>query len=98
MSFWILDTDHASLLLNEHRKIGRRVAQLNTSILITVVTAQELFNGWTVKINNAKEIEDLVRFYSQPNRTLELYRSLQIAQFDKVAGDRYTQLLMPMGV
>ena len=53
MSLWILDTDHVSLLLGRHPQVSRRVAEVGADVDITVVTVQELFNGWVVRINVA---------------------------------------------
>lgn len=61
MSLWTLDTDHVSLVLAGHPQVSRRVAELGADVAITVVSVQELFNGWVVRINQAKEIEDFVR-------------------------------------
>ena len=55
MSAWILDTDHVSLLLAGHPKISRRVTKVGADVSITVVTVQELFNGWIVRINNSND-------------------------------------------
>lgn len=49
MSLWILDTDHVSLLLGRHPQVTRRVAEVGADVAITVVTVQELFNGWVVR-------------------------------------------------
>lgn len=54
MSRWILDTDHVSLLLEGNLEIQSR-AQIEQDVAITIVTAQEVFNGWVVSINNTNE-------------------------------------------
>lgn len=67
MSFWILDTDHVSLLLRRHTQVSRRVTDVGTDVAITIVTVQELFNGWVVRINNVQNAQDLVRLYGKLN-------------------------------
>jgi tRNA(fMet)-specific endonuclease VapC len=94
MSLWILDTDHVSLLLERHPRISRRVAEVGLSISITVVTVQELFNGWVVRINNATELEDLVRLYGRLSRTISLTKRVPVAEFDRDAGDCYRKILL----
>ncbi|NJN92034.1 MAG: type II toxin-antitoxin system VapC family toxin [Leptolyngbyaceae cyanobacterium SL_5_14] len=94
MSLWILDTDHVSLLLVGHPQISRRVTELGSDVAITVVTVQELFNGWVVQINNAREAKDFVRLYGKFSRTITLCKRVPIKDFDQVAGDRYQQMLM----
>jgi tRNA(fMet)-specific endonuclease VapC len=94
MSLWILDTDHVSLLLRKHPQVSRRVAVLGADVAITVVTVQELFNGWIVRINDAKDIEDLVRLYDKLNRTILLCKRVTVAGFDQAAGDCYQRILL----
>lgn len=94
MSLWILDTDHVSLLLRRHPQVSRRVAEVGADVAITVVTVQELFNGWVVRINHAKEMEDLVRLYGKLSCTIMLCKRVLIAEFDQAAGDRYQQMLV----
>jgi tRNA(fMet)-specific endonuclease VapC len=94
MSLWILDTDHVSLLLERHPRISRRVAEVGLSVSITVVTVQELFNGWVVRINNATELEDLVRLYGRLSRTISLTKRVPVAEFDRAAGDCYRKILL----
>jgi tRNA(fMet)-specific endonuclease VapC len=93
MSLWILDTDHVSLLLERHPQVSRKVSELGADVAITIVTVQELFNGWVVRINNAKEIEDVVRLYRKLDRTVLLCKRIPVLSFDEVVGDRYRQML-----
>jgi tRNA(fMet)-specific endonuclease VapC len=94
MSLWILDTDHVSLLLERHPKVSRRVAEVGSNVSITVVTVQELFNGWVVRINNATELEDLVRLYGRLSRTISLCKRVPVVEFDGAAGDCYRKILL----
>lgn len=93
MSLWILDTDHVSLLLGRHPLVSRRVAELGADVAITVVTVQELFNGWIVRINDAKDIEDLVRLYEKLGRTIALCKRVTVIGFDQAAGECYQRIL-----
>jgi tRNA(fMet)-specific endonuclease VapC len=93
MSLWILDTDHVSLLLAGHPQVSRRVAELGADVAITVVTIQEIFNGWVVRINDAKETSNFVRLYGKLSRTIALCKRVPVMDFDQSAGDRYQQLI-----
>jgi len=64
------------------------------NVSITVVTVQELFNGWVVRINNATELEDLVRLYGRLSRTISLCKRVSVAEFDEAAGDCYRKILL----
>ena len=94
MSLWLLDTDHVSLLLERHPQVSSKVVNLGADVAITVVTVQELFNGWIVRINDAKEVEDLVRLYDKLNRTISLCKQVTVAGFDQAAGDCYRSILL----
>lgn len=93
MSLWILDTDHVSLLFNRYPQLSDRVAEVGADVAITIVTMQELFNGWVVRINAASKIEDVVRLYGKLSRTIALCQRLLILDFDPGAGDRYQSML-----
>jgi tRNA(fMet)-specific endonuclease VapC len=93
MSLWILDTDHVSLLLERHPQVSRKVSEVGADVAVTIVTVQELFNGWVVRINNAKEIDDVVRLYRKLDHTVLLCKRIPVLSFDEVVGDRYRQMM-----
>jgi tRNA(fMet)-specific endonuclease VapC len=74
MSLWLLDTDHVSLLLERHPQISRQVADLGAEVVISIVTVQELFNGWVVRINGTQKVQDVVRLYGKLH-LLQLHKS-----------------------
>jgi tRNA(fMet)-specific endonuclease VapC len=43
---YILDTDHVSLWLEAQASVQRNVARVEPDLAITIITVQELFNGW----------------------------------------------------
>ena len=93
MTVWILDTDHVSLLLERHSQVSRQVAETGANVVLTIVTVQELFNGWIVRINAATELEDLIRLYSKLSCTIALSKRITVLDFDEVAAERYQQVL-----
>ncbi len=93
MSLWILDTDHVSLALQEHPLVTARIKQRDSEVAITVITAQELFNGWVVRINDPRLAGELVPLYARFSLTLNFLRKIQILNFDDSANIRYVQLL-----
>ena len=48
----ILDTDHVSLWLRGDPTVQSKVTQSSFSVVITVITVQEIFNGWVERLNN----------------------------------------------
>ena len=52
---FILDTDHASLWLRGNPVVKARVAEYQDDICLTIVTVQELFNGWVSWLNTTTD-------------------------------------------
>jgi tRNA(fMet)-specific endonuclease VapC len=94
MTRWILDTDHVSLALRGHPLITAQIQQRNAEVAITVVTAQELFNGWVVQINAARATSDLVQLYTRFLQMLNFLKGIQILNFDEAAHHQYSQLIL----
>jgi tRNA(fMet)-specific endonuclease VapC len=78
MTRFILDTDHVSLWLQGNPYIYAKITQLSSDIAVTIVTVQELFNGWVVQINNPAQANNLIELYTRFWTTVELLRSVQI--------------------
>jgi tRNA(fMet)-specific endonuclease VapC len=94
MSLFLLDTDHASLLLGGHPLVGHRVAAVGAQVAISLVTVQELFNGWVVRINGAREMDEVVRLYGKLNRTLLLCKRIRVIEFDQSVAVVLQQLIV----
>jgi tRNA(fMet)-specific endonuclease VapC len=93
MSLFILDTDHVSLWFRGHSSICARAAQLSSNIAVTIVTVQELFNGWVVNINNPSQANNLVELYTRFWATVDFLQNVRILNFDAAADTQYRQLL-----
>ena len=68
MSQYILDTDHISLILRNHPQVIANASR--HSISVTIITVQELFNGWMGKINDPWAINNLPQLYSKLSITV----------------------------
>jgi tRNA(fMet)-specific endonuclease VapC len=91
---WIFDTDHVSLVLRGHPKVISRIGQLSTETRTTIITVQEIFNGWIGELNQAStQREVILAQYHQLFRAIDLLNSLPILEFDDRAYDRYETLL-----
>lgn len=93
MTSFILDTDHVSLWLRGNPSICEKTTQMSSNIFVTIVTVQELFNGWVVQINNPTEANNLIELYTRFCTTVELLRRVQILNFDAAADAQYQKLL-----
>jgi tRNA(fMet)-specific endonuclease VapC len=90
---FILDTDHVSLWLRGHPLVKDRTIQARPNVATTVVTVQELFNGWAGRINNLTREESLVFAYTNLWQTIDFIQQFPIANFDQGADDCYVNLL-----
>ncbi|MBD2498049.1 type II toxin-antitoxin system VapC family toxin [Nostoc sp. FACHB-280] len=93
MSLYILDTDHVSLLLQGNQAVISKVAQVYPNLAITIITVQEIFNGWVVKINDRTESKNLVNLYTKLWTTQEYFKGVRILNFDNSAYSYYEKLL-----
>lgn len=93
MSLWILDTDHVSFVLSGDAAVCDRAGKNSANVAITIVTVQEVFNGWITRINAPAEADNLVMLYTRLCVALDFFKSVQVLNFDQVARDRYDRLL-----
>jgi tRNA(fMet)-specific endonuclease VapC len=93
MTLWVLDTDHVSLLLQGNQAILSRVIRHYPNVGITIVTVQEIFNGWIIRINNPTQTTNLVRLYTNLWTATEYFKGERIINFDDNANAYYQRLL-----
>jgi tRNA(fMet)-specific endonuclease VapC len=92
MTRYILDTDHLSLWLEGHPFVRSKLSRLS-SVSVTIITVQELFNGWTSRINDPKQADRLVHLYTKLWLVVELLRDIPALNFDAAAEAQYQRLL-----
>jgi tRNA(fMet)-specific endonuclease VapC len=93
MTLYILDTDHVSLWLQGNPLIYAKTTGTSLNIAVTIVTVQELFNGWVVQINNPAQANNLIELYTRFSATVEFLRNIQVFNFDTAADAQFQQLL-----
>jgi tRNA(fMet)-specific endonuclease VapC len=93
MSLLILDTDTVSLFLEGNSLICERAASKFPDIAITIITVQEIFNGWTGRINDPAQARQLVYLYTKLWRTTEFFRKVTILNFTETAQICHQNLL-----
>lgn len=79
MSRYILDTDHISLILSNHPQVTATAAQ--EQIAVTIITVQELFNGWVGRVNSPSQIDNLPALYSKFSITVKYLQNIEILDF-----------------
>jgi tRNA(fMet)-specific endonuclease VapC len=93
VTLWLLDTDITSLLLERQPTVSQHVAANGADVAISIVTVQELFNGWVVRINNAKSPEELVQVYGKFYKSVLLCKKVSVLNFESAASEQLAKLL-----
>jgi tRNA(fMet)-specific endonuclease VapC len=93
MTLFILDTDSASLFLAGNQKLIYRVTQEVPHVVTTIVTVQELFNGWAGRVNDPAEANNLVRIYGKLWQTTEFLKTIEILTFSELANTYHQRLI-----
>jgi tRNA(fMet)-specific endonuclease VapC len=86
VSLRILDTDHVSLFLRGNPTVCDRILQSDPeSIAISIVTAEEICQGWLSEINKhsqAVQSSRLLLAYAEFQKALEFFKIVNIVSFD----------------
>jgi tRNA(fMet)-specific endonuclease VapC len=90
---YILDTDYVSLVLRGSPQAELTIAKSKGTLCTSIITAQELFNGWVVRINSAKPSDDFVALYADFQLSVNYLKKTNILPFDAAADLCFRQLL-----
>lgn len=97
MVLYVLDTDHVSMWLENHPvvtfNITQQASQLETNLAITIITVQELFNGWISRLNDPAQVNQQVQLYRKLSNLVALLREIDILDFDETADHGFRQML-----
>ena len=93
MSLWILDTDCVSLFIEGNPLICKQAADKFPDVAITIITVQEIFNGWAGRINDPSQAHQLVWLYTKLWRTTEFFKRVTILNFTEAAQICHQNLL-----
>lgn len=89
-----MDTDHVSLWLESHPIIrAKTAAYAEEELAITIVTVQELFNGWVGRLNDPAEANRQVQLYAKLSRVVRYLKAVTVLDFDDAADLQFRQLL-----
>jgi tRNA(fMet)-specific endonuclease VapC len=88
--FVILDTNHYREMLHETKlggKLSERLRERDADAFTTIVTVQEITQGWTAEINRCKTGRDQVRAYEQFENAIHDFADITILAFDSEAAE-----------
>jgi tRNA(fMet)-specific endonuclease VapC len=93
VTLYVLDTDHVSMWLEDHPVVCRTIQEHRSDLAITIVTVQELFNGWISRLNHPSEAHRQVALYAKLSKIVVLLKEVDILDFDEDA-DRAFRILL----
>ena len=91
MSRYILDTDCVSLILYNHPHVTANATK--HQVAVTIVTVQELFNGWVGRINDPSLVHNLPGLYSKLWITVKFLQTIEVLDFTPEADTCLKKLL-----
>jgi tRNA(fMet)-specific endonuclease VapC len=86
-----LDTDCVSLILYDRTQVIANAAK--HQVAVTIVTVQELFNGWSGRINDPSLVHNLPALYSKLWTTVKYLQTIEVLDFTPEADTCLKQLL-----
>ena len=91
VDLYILDTDCVSLILYNHPQLITNTAK--HQVAVTIITVQELFNGWVNRINDPSQVNNLPQLYSKFSTTVKYLQTMEISDFTPEADNCLRKLL-----
>jgi tRNA(fMet)-specific endonuclease VapC len=96
---YIMDTDHTSYILRGDPSVIENAK--NYDAAITIITVQELFNGWVSRANDPKQADRLaarlrdrlIEIYAKLSTTVGYFKTVEILDFTSDADSCLKQLL-----
>jgi tRNA(fMet)-specific endonuclease VapC len=86
-----MDTDHTSYLLRGDPSVIENAKYYEAAI--TIITVQELFNGWVSRANDPKQTDRLIEIYAKLSTTVGYLQTVEILDFTPDADSCLKQLL-----
>ncbi len=91
---FILDTDHVSLWLRNNPLVRAKVDASAQEVNLTVITVQELFNGWVSRLNTTSDSALMLERYANFCQTIEFVKQFPVLNFEAQADREYTRILL----
>ena len=89
MTYYLLDTDIFSLFLQNDANVVRGViAHLSSPMAVSIITVQEVWDGWAAAIAQAKTADRLAATYARLTETVNELRNWSVVSFPVAAINR----------
>ncbi len=79
--------------LENQPDVCRQVATHESQIAITIVSVQEVFNGWVGRLNDPKQANRQVHLYAKLAKVVALLKEVAVLDFDDAADQMFRQML-----
>jgi tRNA(fMet)-specific endonuclease VapC len=93
MTVYILDTDHISLFLGNYSSVRDRVLKTKADCSITIISVQEIFNGWVGQLNRVENEAYKIEIYQRLNLTTQFIQIMPVLNYEQAASVQYQQLI-----
>jgi tRNA(fMet)-specific endonuclease VapC len=93
MTIYILDTDHISLLLGNYPPVRDRVLKSKSECSITVISVQEIFNGWVGQLNRVENEAYKIEIYQRLHLTTQFIQQMPALNYEQTASIQYQQII-----
>ena len=90
---YVLDSDHISLFLGGEVRVQECVRREVLETAVSIVSVQEVFNGWVSLLNRSDSEAQRVRAYTRLNSALTFFESMQVVGYDESVSQVYQQLI-----
>lgn len=93
--FVVLDTNHVTEIIRESDiggKLSRRLLESDAEVFVTIVSAQEVFEGWLAVINRHPAGPDQVKGYRQFRLSIDTLNKFSVLDFDHEAANAFMAL------
>ena len=90
---YLLDSDHISFFLRGDAVIQSRLRQEIEVTGISIISVQEVFNGWVSLLNRSDNEINRIRSYEQFYAAMMFFKSMPVLNYDNSASQIYRQLI-----
>lgn len=92
MTWWIFDTDHATLFQQGNPQIVQRVSEVNPKdMAITIITFEEQMYGRLNRIRRATSGDEIISAYASLRKTINYLTDFELLDFDLDAENYYRE-------
>ena len=90
---YILDSDHISFFLGGDAVIQDHLGQNIGETGISIISVQEVFNGWVSLLNRSDNETHRIRSYKKFSAAVAFFRLMPVIDYDHSASQIYQQLI-----